>query len=179
MSHLSNVENKVYSLSGLLKVVDSWKQQQQKVVFTNGCFDLVHLGHISYLAEAADLGTKLIIGVNSDASVKQQGKRASRPLKDENSRAKILAALEFVDAVVIFNEETPQKLISSILPDVLVKGGDYDPTETDTQSKKFIVGSKEVHSAGGDVKVISFLPGYSTTIIENKIISSSLENGKS
>ncbi|MFA8451343.1 MAG: D-glycero-beta-D-manno-heptose 1-phosphate adenylyltransferase [Bacteroidales bacterium] len=137
-----------------------WQDQKSKVVFTNGCFDLIHLGHIDYLAKAADLGDVLVLGLNTDASVRRL-KGESRPIKDEKSRASILAAMSFVDVVVLFDEDTPYDLISLVQPDVLVKGADYKPED--------IVGYDVVKAKGGKVVTIEYLPGYSTTAIEHKI----------
>lgn len=143
--------------------------KEKKIVFTNGCFDIIHRGHIDYLAKASDLGDYLIVGINSDASVKSLNKGSTRPLQDEQSRAIILASLSFVNAVIIFDESTPLDLIKFLKPDVLVKGADYDADETNPQNKKYIVGSDVVKAHGGIVKTIEFLEGYSTTNIENKI----------
>ncbi len=143
----------------LSALLNRWRFKEQKIVFTNGCFDIIHRGHIEYLANASDLGHKLVIGLNTDASVQRQGKGKNRPLQDELSRATILAALHFVDLVVFFDEDTPLKLIESIQPDVLVKGADYAIED--------IVGHEIVLQKGGEVKTISFIEGYSTsTIIE-------------
>jgi rfaE bifunctional protein nucleotidyltransferase chain/domain len=144
----------------LAKRVMSWQIHNEKVVFTNGCFDILHLGHIDYLAKAADLGDRLIIGVNTDSSVSSI-KGPSRPVIDELTRATKLAALLFVDAVILFGEDTPLTLIEAVKPDVLVKGGDYT---IDT-----IVGADAVLARGGTVDVIPFLPGHSTTAIIDKI----------
>ena len=144
----------------LAKQVMSWQIHNEKVVFTNGCFDILHLGHIDYLAKAADLGDRLIIGVNTDSSVSSI-KGPSRPIIDELTRATKLAALLFVDAVILFGEDTPLTLINAVKPDVLVKGGDYT---IDT-----IVGADAVLVRGGTVDVIPFLPGHSTTAIIDKI----------
>ncbi|MFT7101180.1 MAG: rfaE bifunctional protein nucleotidyltransferase chain/domain [Bacteroidia bacterium] len=144
----------------LAKQVMSWQIHNEKVVFTNGCFDILHLGHIDYLAKAADLGDRLIIGVNTDSSVSSI-KGPSRPIIDELTRATKLAALLFVDAVILFGEDTPLTLINAVKPDVLVKGGDYT---IDT-----IVGADAVLARGGTVDVIPFLPGHSTTAIIDKI----------
>ena len=133
----------------------------KKIVFTNGVFDLLHLGHIDYLSKAKDLGNFLVVGVNSDKSARELGKGANRPIKDEVSRSTIMAALRFVDMVIIFDEETPYELIKLVQPDVLVKGSDYNLDE--------IVGSDIVTAKGGEVVTIDFLPGYSTTAIEKKI----------
>lgn len=137
-----------------------WKSQDLKVVFTNGCFDLLHIGHLSYLLEAASFGDKLIIGLNSDNSVKIL-KGESRPINNEDSRAFMLAALFFVDAVVVFEEDTPLNIINMIMPDVLVKGGDYKIEN--------IVGAKEVIEHSGQVNVVDFVNGYSTTALIQKI----------
>ncbi|WP_345951020.1 D-glycero-beta-D-manno-heptose 1-phosphate adenylyltransferase [Mucilaginibacter sp. PAMB04274] len=159
-----NVEQQILSKitdhATLKTKVNEWKQQGQKVVFTNGVFDLVHIGHISYMAKAAELGDKLIIGLNADASVKRL-KGESRPVNNENSRAMLLAAFFFIDAIVLFEEDTPLNLISTLLPDVLVKGADYQIEN--------IAGAKEVIANGGEVKTITFVDGYSSTAIINKI----------
>ena len=148
------------SSNQLAKQVMKWQIHNEKVVFTNGCFDILHLGHLDYLSKAADLGDRLIIGVNTDASVSAL-KGPSRPIIDEVTRATKLASLLFVDAVVLFGEETPLTLIQTVKPDVLVKGGDYT---IDT-----IVGADSVLANGGSVEVIPFLPGHSTTAIVDKI----------
>jgi len=155
------IKDKIFSTNtALAKQVNSWQLHNEKVVFTNGCFDILHLGHIDYLTKAADLGDRLIIAVNTDASVSSL-KGPSRPIIDEETRAMKLASLVFVDAVILFGEETPLKLITEVRPNVLVKGGDYT---IDT-----IVGASEVQDNGGEVVVIPFLEGHSTTSIVNKI----------
>jgi rfaE bifunctional protein nucleotidyltransferase chain/domain len=155
------IQDKITTLPELKKLVSFWQAGGEKVVFTNGVFDLLHTGHISYLADAASLGTKLIIGLNSDASVKRLNKGPERPINDQDSRALLLAAMLFIDAVVIFDEDTPLNLITTLLPNVLAKGGDYT---VDT-----IVGAKEVIANGGEVEVISFVDGFSSTAIIRKI----------
>jgi len=170
MPHLKNIQNKIVELQQLKTLVGGWKNNNEKVVFTNGCFDILHRGHLEYLAQAADCGDRLIIAVNSDESVKRQGKGDSRPLQDEYSRELLIASLEFVDAVVLFNDDTPFGVINELLPDVLIKGGDYDPSCTDKLDKKYIVGSDIVKANGGNVQVIQFVPGYSTSKIEQKIL---------
>jgi rfaE bifunctional protein nucleotidyltransferase chain/domain len=150
--------------------VKTWKNDRETVVFTNGVFDLIHKGHIAYLAEAASQGTKFVIGLNADSSVKTLAKGPARPIKDEDSRAVILAAMQFVDAVVVFEDSTPIQLIETLKPNILVKGGDYDPDETNPKSKAYIVGRETVLSGNGKVKVIPFLDGYSTSSLEKKII---------
>lgn len=141
----------------------------RKIVFTNGCFDLMHRGHIEYLAQAAQLGSFLIVGLNTDSSVKRQNKSPERPIHNEETRALQLGSLLFVDAIVLFDEETPYELIKKIEPDVLVKGADYDASETDPKSKKYIAGSDIVRSKGGEVITIPIVEGYSTTNILEKL----------
>ena len=136
------------------------KRNGRRVVFTNGCFDLLHPGHIETLEKARNLGDALVVGVNSDRSVRES-KGAGRPILPERERAEILAALECVDGVVIFDEPTPQEIISALLPDVLVKGGDWASDQ--------IVGREDVEAAGGKVVSIPVLAGYSTTAILEKI----------
>lgn len=164
MSKHQEVINKMYgSAAELANVVSQWQQAGDKVVFTNGCFDLLHRGHVDYLAKAADCGTRLIIGVNTDESVRKL-KGNARPIQDERSRLQILASLGCVDAVVLFNEDTPYELIKMLQPDVLVKGSDYHP--------EGIVGYDVVTARGGVVKTIDFIPGFSTSAIEKKIKTS-------
>lgn len=151
---------KITDAASLKASIAGWKAEGKKVVFTNGVFDLLHIGHITYMAKAAELGDKLIIGLNADASVKRL-KGDDRPVNDQNSRALLLAALFFVDAVVLFEEDTPQQLITALLPDVLVKGADY--------AIENIVGAKEVIANGGEVKTINFVEGHSSTAIIQKI----------
>jgi rfaE bifunctional protein nucleotidyltransferase chain/domain len=155
------IKDKIFSTNtALTKRVNSWQLHNEKVVFTNGCFDILHLGHIDYLTKAADLGDRLIVAVNTDSSVSAL-KGPSRPIIDEETRAMKLASLVFVDAVILFGEETPLKLITEVRPNILVKGGDYT---IDT-----IVGASEIQDNGGEVVVIPFLEGHSTTSIVNKI----------
>jgi rfaE bifunctional protein nucleotidyltransferase chain/domain len=159
---------RVFTTENIREKVKKWKQDGEKIVFTNGCFDLLHIGHLSYMLKAASLGTKLVIGLNSDASVKRL-KGEGRPINVELSRSLMLASLFFVDAVAIFSEDTPLELIKEILPDVLVKGGDYEI--------KNIVGAPEVFANGGAVQTIDFVDGYSSTNLINKIKENQL--GKS
>lgn len=172
MTALQVVGSKIHTRDTLSKTLSDWRSKGNTIVFTNGCFDIIHRGHIDYLAKASDLGGKLVIGINSDASVKRLAKSKSRPLQDEQTRAMILASMHFVSAVIIFDEDTPLDLIGFIRPDVLVKGADYDANETNTASKKYIVGSDVVKENGGNVSTIAFLEGFSTTGIEKKIIDS-------
>jgi len=163
MPYLDTLNDKIFSLDALKIQVDSWKKSEEKVVFTNGCFDIVHRGHIEVLARTADLGSKFIIGLNSDSSI-QKLKGEGRPIIDEQSRAVLLAALSFVDAIVLFSDETPLELISTLVPDVLAKGGDYK-IET-------IVGHKIVQENGGKVILVPFVEGFSSTTIIDKIKNS-------
>jgi len=169
LAALDVIQSKVYTKETLFKPVLVAKFKGHKIVFTNGCFDLLHRGHVDYLAKASDLGDELFVGINSDASVKRLGKGNTRPLQDEQTRALIIASLHFVSGVIIFDEDTPYELIDFIKPDVLVKGADYDAEETNKSSKKYIVGSDLVKQNGGVIKTIPFLEGFSTTAIENKI----------
>lgn len=164
MKHLEIIKSKLLKADNIDILLSVWRFKERNIVFTNGCFDILHLGHIDYLSKAADLGDKLIVGINSDASVKRLDKGAARPIQDEESRAILIAALHFTDAVIIFDEDTPYDLIKIIQPDVLVKGGDWKPED--------IVGSDIVKAKGGSVTTIDYLPGYSTTDIERKIKSS-------
>lgn len=156
-----SIQRKIFTSSAeLAQKVAEWKAQGDKIVFTNGCFDLVHPGHVDYLFRARDLGQRLVIGVNTDASVSDL-KGPHRPIQHEGGRLQVLAGLGCTDGLVLFSEETPLRLIKEVMPDVLVKGGDYT---FDT-----IVGAKEVSENGGKVKVIPFLEGYSTSALEKKI----------
>jgi rfaE bifunctional protein nucleotidyltransferase chain/domain len=160
---LEFIKSKIYKWEDLSRTIAIWKFKDRKVVFTNGCFDILHQGHVTYLAQAAELGDNLVVGLNSDTSVKKLNKGANRPIQDQDSRALILASLHLVSAVILFDEETPAELIKLVQPDVLVKGGDWKPEQ--------IVGYDTVKARGGDVISIDFLPGFSTTAIEQKIKS--------
>lgn len=163
------IEAKIVTLHEAKKYVEIWNLASHKVVFTNGCFDILHKGHVSYLVQAAEQGNRLMVGLNSDASVRRQGKGENRPINDENARAVVLAALSFVDLIVLFDEDTPLDLIRALQPNVLAKGADYDPYETDSGSKKYIVGSDLVRANGGEVVAIPFVDGFSTTGILSKL----------
>lgn len=163
MSHLNKINSKIFSLDDLKNQVNAWKQTGEDVVFTNGCFDIIHRGHVEVLAQTADLGDRLIIGLNSDSSI-QKLKGEDRPIIDEQARSILLAAISFVDAVILFSEDTPINLISTLLPDVLAKGGDY---EIDT-----IVGHEIVQNNGGKVILVPFVDGFSSTTIIEKIKNS-------
>ena len=157
------LQSKIYNKEQLARAIAIWRFKDNKIVFTNGCFDILHKGHVTYLAQAADLGDILIVGLNSDASVKKLHKGVNRPIQDQDSRALILASLHYVSAVIMFDEDTPAELIKLVQPDVLVKGGDWKPEE--------IAGYDTVKARGGEVVVIDYLPGFSTTTIEQKIKS--------
>ena len=158
-----NSSKKIFNdITKLQKKVEIWKFNNQKVVFTNGCFDILHLGHVDYLEKAAALGKKLIVALNSDASVKTLNKGENRPINDQQARMRLIAALSFVDAVVLFSEPTPLELITQLKPNILVKGDDY--------SIENIVGADVVLKNGGEVKTIELVEGYSTTKIINKIL---------
>ena len=157
---LEFIEEKIISRDKIEKQSNLWRFLGNRIVFTNGCFDILHRGHIEYLAAAADLGSKLIIGLNSDASVSRL-KGSGRPINSFQDRALALAALRFTDAIVEFDEDTPLNLIRMITPDFLVKGGDYSHNE--------IVGASDVEANGGQIVIISFTEGYSTTSFLKKI----------
>ena len=162
MKKIEFISSKILDREQLRRACVVWNFKDRKVVFTNGCFDILHLGHIEYLAKAAELGDVLVIGMNSDLSV-HRIKGESRPINDEHSRSMVLASLEFVTAVVLFDEETPYELIKTIQPDILVKGKDYKIEE--------IAGHDIVLAKGGKVETIKLTPGYSTTSIERKILN--------
>lgn len=169
MTRLQQLLNKISTPEKLQVQVQAWKSQGEKVVFTNGCFDILHEGHVTYLAKSADLGTKMIVALNTDASVREQGKGEERPINPETSRMLLIAALEFVDAVVLFDSNTPKDLIDLLVPSVLVKGADYDPAETNPSAKTYIVGRETVLAHGGEVKTIALVPGFSTTSLVAKM----------
>lgn len=154
MNHLEKIQNKILNKDNLAEWVAECRAKGSKIVFSNGCFDILHRGHVEYLAKAADFGDEMLIGLNTDASVKRL-KGPSRPINDEYARAIVLAGLEFVSAVVLFDEDTPYNLIKVVQPDVLVKGSDYKPED--------IVGYDIVTAKGGRVETIDFVDGYSTT----------------
>jgi rfaE bifunctional protein nucleotidyltransferase chain/domain len=159
MKNLDYIKNKFYDNITIIEQLNIWRSENKKIVFTNGCFDILHKGHVEYLSKSKDFGDILIVGLNSDSSVNRL-KGETRPINNQNSRAFILSALLFVDAVIYFDEDTPLNLIENIKPDVLVKGGDY--------KKEDIVGYDFVVEIGGEVKTIDFVKGYSTTNIINK-----------
>lgn len=154
-------QSKIFkNVSEALPLISKWQAAGEEIVFTNGCFDILHLGHVDYLEKARHLGNKLVVGLNTDASVYRL-KGPERPLQDEMSRARVMASLLFIDAVILFGENTPYELIAAVNPDILVKGDDYAIED--------IVGHDIVQKNGGTVKTITLVKGYSTTRIVNKI----------
>ena len=153
-------QDKICTLEQAINQVEKWQSEGKKIVFTNGCFHIVHLGHIYYLEKARTLGDKLVLGLNTDASVNRL-KGPTRPVVNEYARSRMMAAFEFVDTVILFDEPTPLQVIEQVKPDILVKGDDYT-VET-------IVGSDFVLAKGGEVKTISLVEGYSTTSLIQKI----------
>ena len=164
MSFHKKLAEKFVSKESLQTLLKGWNEQQYKIVFTNGCFDILHRGHVEYLCHARDLGDKLVLGLNTDASVKRQGKSPERPVNNEETRAIILAGLECIDAIVLFDEDTPYDLIKFVQPDILVKGNDYKAEE--------IVGYDIVSAKGGSVMTIPLVQGFSTTRLIEKLIHS-------
>lgn len=160
MQQTEILSQKILDADQLRRSLNLWRFQQKRIVFTNGCFDILHLGHVDYLAKASDLGDILVIGLNTDASVSRI-KGPDRPVNDEQARARLLAALQFVDAVVLFDEATPYELIKKVQPDVLVKGKDYKAEE--------VVGYDIVTAKGGHVETIDLVEGYSTTALIEKL----------
>ncbi|RPG84959.1 MAG: D-glycero-beta-D-manno-heptose 1-phosphate adenylyltransferase [Crocinitomicaceae bacterium TMED209] len=148
-------------------LIDAWRASGETIVFTNGVFDILHAGHVTYLQSAKTLGGKLVVGLNSDASVRMLGKGPERPINEAADRKTVLEGLQAVDAVIVFETETPADLIAAVQPHVLVKGGDYDPEASKGESG-FIVGSETVRERGGRVEVIPLVPGRSTTNIIKK-----------
>ena len=161
MKQFEIIQYKILSADNLQKMLAYWRFKAMKIVFTNGCFDILHAGHIEYLAKAASEGDVMILGLNTDNSVRKLKKGNHRPITDENARALVMASLNFISAVVLFDEETPYNLIKTVQPDILIKGSDYKPEE--------IVGYDILKAKGGEVKTIDLVPGYSTTAIEQKI----------
>jgi D-glycero-beta-D-manno-heptose 1-phosphate adenylyltransferase len=163
MSFHSLLKDKIITVETLTTLLIKLKSEGKKIVFTNGCFDIIHPGHVDYLCQARDLGDFLVLGLNTDSSVKKLNKAPNRPINNEFSRAAVLAGLACIDAIVFFEEETPYELITRVKPDVLVKGNDY--------AVEKIVGFDVVSANGGKVITIPFLQGYSTTGLINKILS--------
>lgn len=162
MDYFNFIQKKiVYRKEDLFTTLNQWRFKEEKIVFTNGCFDILHRGHTDYLAKAASLGSKFIIGLNTDASVKRL-KGKNRPVNPEYARAFVLASLIYTDKIILFEEDTPLELIRYIQPDILVKGSDYSPEN--------IIGYDIVKAKGGKIMTIDLTEGYSTTSILNKIV---------
>lgn len=157
---MQETAQKILSQEALAQQVKQWQAQGEKIVFTNGCFDILHLGHVDYLEKARALGNRLVVGINTDASVRRL-KGKSRPVIGEYARCRIIAAMAFVDAVCLFEEDTPKSLIEKISPDILTKGSDYTPEN--------IIGADFVIAKGGEVKTIHLVEGFSTSKIIDKI----------
>ncbi|MPQ48069.1 D-glycero-beta-D-manno-heptose 1-phosphate adenylyltransferase [Marinifilum sp. N1E240] len=165
MDKLELIKNKIFfEKEEAFNLLQTWRFKEEKIVFTNGCFDLVHRGHLEYLTSAASMGNKMILGLNTDASV-QKLKGPDRPINDEYSRALLLASLGYIDMIIFFGEQTPYDLINFVQPDILVKGSDY--------SAEDIVGYDIVKGKGGEIKTLDFIEGFSSTGIINKIIKTS------
>ena len=162
MSFHNQLKEKIVSQNQALKELKTWREKNKKIVFTNGCFDIIHPGHIDYLSQARDLGDILVVGLNTDQSVKRLNKGSNRPINDERTRAYVLAGLASVDLIVFFDEETPYNLIKLLQPNVLVKGKDYEVEK--------IIGFDILKENGGEVITIPFLDGYSTSSLIKKII---------
>lgn len=162
MSFHNQLKEKIVSQDQALKELKTWREKNKKIVFTNGCFDIIHPGHIDYLSQARDLGDILVLGLNTDQSVRRLNKGSNRPINDERTRAYVLAGLASVDLIVFFDEETPYNLIKLLQPNVLVKGKDYEVEK--------IIGFDILKENGGEVITIPFLEGYSTSSLIKKII---------
>ncbi len=162
MSFHKQLKEKVVSQDQALKELKTWREKNKKIVFTNGCFDIIHPGHIDYLSQARDLGDILVLGLNTDQSVRRLNKGSNRPINDERTRAYVLAGIASVDLIVFFDEETPYNLIKLLQPNVLVKGKDYEVEK--------IIGFDILKENGGEVITIPFLDGYSTSSLIKKII---------
>ena len=162
MSFHNQLKEKIVSQNQALKELKAWREKNKKIVFTNGCFDIIHPGHIDYLSQARDLGDILVLGLNTDQSVRRLNKGSNRPINDERTRAYVLAGLASVDLIVFFDEETPYNLIKLLQPNVLVKGKDYEVEK--------IIGFDILKENGGEVITIPFLDGYSTSSLIKKII---------
>lgn len=160
---LTNLQNKILSWEEAQRQRNIWAMKGESVAFTNGCFDILHLGHVSYLAQAADTAKHLIVAINTDLSVKALDKAPNRPINSEMARAMVLAALSCIDNIVFFEQNTPLEIIETLRPDILLKGADYNAEQTNPSAKDYIVGSDIVKAYGGRVQTIPFVEGYSTT----------------
>jgi rfaE bifunctional protein nucleotidyltransferase chain/domain len=159
MINIDKIKSKIFEQSQLSGILSLWRFKDEKIVFTNGCFDVFHVGHLHNLLQSADLGTKLVVGLNTDSSIKRL-KGDDRPINKEYDRALVLAGFSFVDAVVFFDTDTPYELIKEVKPDIITKGGDYKPKE--------VVGYDIVKQKGGEVVIIDIVEGFSSTSIIKK-----------
>jgi rfaE bifunctional protein nucleotidyltransferase chain/domain len=166
---MMEIDSKIIDIQKALLLISELKNNNKKIVFTNGCFDILHKGHIEFLSKASSLGDYLIVGLNSDSSVKKL-KGPNRPINDQTSRSIVLASIFFIDNVIIFDEDNPYNIIKSIHPDILVKGKDYKDEE--------IIGYDIVKEYGGDIKTIELINGYSTSNIIDRIESNIIYNNK-
>lgn len=162
MSFHDQLKTKLVLKEDAARTINGLRLKGKKIIFTNGCFDILHPGHVDYLTQARDLGGYMVVGLNTDNSVKKLNKAPNRPVNDEMARAKVLAALACIDAIILFDEETPYELIKLLQPDVIVKGNDYKPEE--------VVGHDIVKARGGEVITIPLLEGYSTTALIKKLV---------
>lgn len=169
LTRIDNLFNKIVEIEEAVRRVGIWRNAGLKVGFTNGCFDILHEGHVRYLTSASEKANRLIVAINSDESVKRLGKGENRPINNEKSRQLVMAAMSVADIVIIFNEDTPLELIKTLKPDVVIKGGDYDAAERNPSSKSYIVGADVMDATGGEVATIPFVDGFSTTSIIEKI----------
>jgi len=156
MKQLSLITEKIKDRENLVKQVAEWKSEGKKIVFTNGCFDILHRGHLQILSDSAEAGDKLVVGLNTDSSVRKL-KGSHRPVNEQSFRAMMMASIQIVDAVTLFEEDTPLELILALEPDVIVKGGDYTIDQ--------IVGGEEVIKRGGEIRIVPFVKGYSTSAL--------------
>lgn len=159
---LKLIKSKIYNWDSIQDQILLWKSENKKIVFTNGCFDILHLGHVEYLSKSSDFGDILIVGVNSDNSPYWLTKGPNRPINNQDTRATILSSLMFIDGVILFSDETPLNLITMIMPDILVKGRDYKEED--------IVGYNVIKMNGGEIKTVELTEGYSTTNIIGKLM---------
>jgi D-beta-D-heptose 7-phosphate kinase/D-beta-D-heptose 1-phosphate adenosyltransferase len=169
MSQFTKILDKISTVEDTLQWIEEKRKAGKIIGFTNGCFDILHRGHVTYLAKASDHADYLVLGLNADESVRRQGKGPERPINNEESRAIVVASLSSIDRVVIFKEDTPELLIELLQPDVLIKGADYDAEETNPKAKRYIVGSKSIREKGGRIITIPLVEGHSTTGLVKKL----------
>ncbi len=170
LTRTDNLLNKIVDIEEAIRRVGTWRNAGLKIGFTNGCFDIIHEGHVRYLNHAAELANRLVVAINTDESVKRLGKADNRPINSEKSRQIVMAAISVADIVILFDDETPLELIKTLCPDVVIKGGDYDENERDSTKRSYIVGADIMDKTGGKVATIPFVDGFSTTQIIEKIV---------